>query len=127
MEAPPWAKEGNKPPKPKYCTAYIEKTVSRSINGKIIEEIEEVPFQVICDDEGNTITDLKLLKFLYDVRYIKSFPVFITNKALVSMATYKPLSKEEFISLDGLGEKTYAKCGEEFMKAIQSYIEYTNN
>ena len=46
----------------------------------------------------------------------------VTNRALVSMATYKPQNKEEFISLKGLGERTYSKCGEEFINAIKSYI-----
>ena len=121
MEAPPWAKEGPRPPKPKYCKAFIEKTVVRMIDGEIKEVVEEEPFDVICDDDGTILTDLKLLKFLYDVRYARRFPVMITNKALVSMATYKPLTKEAFVALDGLGEGTYSKSGEEFIKAILSY------
>lgn len=124
MEPPPYAKEGPRSAKPKYTTVYIDKTVFHTIDGEVKEAIENEPFQVICDEEGKILTDLRLLKFLFDVRYIKSFPVLITKKALVSMATYKPISKEEFIDLDGLGEKTYEICGEEFIKAIQTYLDY---
>ena len=40
------------------------------------------------------------------------------------MATYMPLSKEAFVSLDGLGEKLYNKCGEKFIATINCYVEY---
>jgi len=126
MVAPPWAKEGERPPTPKYCTAYIDKTIYRYVDGERIEEIEKEPIQVICNEDQNIITDLELLQFLYDVRFIKRFPVMITNKALVSMATYKPLSKEEFVALPGIGEGIYRVCGEQFIHAIKSYIDYTN-
>ena len=39
------------------------------------------------------------------------------------MATYKPKSKEEFIKLKGLGEKTYNKCGEIFLQAITDFLK----
>jgi len=127
MVPPPWAKEGKKPPKPNYCSAYIDKTVYRYIDDDIVEIVEKEPFQVICDENGVITTDLVLLKYLYDFRFIKRFPVMITKKALVSMATFKPLSKEEFVNLDGLGEGTYRVCGEEFIKAIRSYVNYCEN
>ena len=40
------------------------------------------------------------------------------------MATYKPLSKEEFVALPGIGEGIYRVCGEQFIKAIKSYVDY---
>lgn len=129
MVPPPWAKEGKRPPKPKLknCTAYIDKTVYCYVDGETREEIEKEPFQVICDENEEIITDLKLLKILYDMRFAKRFPVMITDKALVSLATYKPLSKEEFVALAGLGEGTYRVCGEEFINVIKSYIDCTNS
>ena len=113
-------------PKPKisYTTAYVDKSVLRYVDGEIKEVIEPEPFEVICDSEGAIKTDLTLLKYLYDFRYYQRIPVMITNRALVSMATYMPLSKETFITLDGLGEKLYNKCGEKFIAAIKSYVEY---
>ena len=59
----------------------------------------------------------KLLMFLYDFRFYNRIPVIITSDALVSLATYKPTTKEEFVSLRGLGPKVYDKCGEIFLKA----------
>ena len=47
----------------------------------------------------------------------------ITNDALVSLATYKPTTEEEFISLHCLGQKIYAKCGEMFINAIENFEE----
>lgn len=78
-------------------------------------------FMLITDEEGNVLTDEKLLQYLYDFRFNTLIPVIISNKALVSMATYKPSTKEEFISLAGLGEKIYDKCGEIFLKAIHDF------
>ena len=49
--------------------------------------------------------------------------MIVTKPALVEMATYKPTSKEEFISLKFLGEKAYQKCGEMFINAIKQYEE----
>ena len=47
----------------------------------------------------------------------------ITNDALVSLATYKPKTKEEFVSLHGLWQKVYDKCGEMFINAIENFGE----
>lgn len=80
-------------------------------------------FRLITDESGNILTDEDLLKFLYDFRFYNRVPVMITNDALVSLATYKPTTKEEFVSLHGLGEKVYAKCGEMFLQAIRDFEE----
>ena len=47
----------------------------------------------------------------------------ITNKGLVSLATYRPTTKEEFISLYGLGETTYQAFGARFISAIKHFAE----
>ena len=80
-------------------------------------------FKLITDESGEIITNEELLTILSDFRYINrtKIPVFITNNALVSLATYKPKSKEEFISLPWLGEKLYEKCGELFMVEIKKF------
>lgn len=90
-----------------------------------VNYVEQNGFQLIADDKGNVLTDEKLLKYLYDLRFVSRIPVMITNTALVSMATYKPRTEEEFISLKGLGKGTYKKCGEFFLNAIRNYIEMT--
>ena len=45
----------------------------------------------------------------------------ISNKGLVSLATYHPTTKEEFISLYGLGEITYQSFGIRFINAIKAF------
>lgn len=50
--------------------------------------------------------------------------VLISKKAQVSLATYKPLSKDEFIKLDGLGEKICDRCGTKLISLIESYLEH---
>ena len=49
--------------------------------------------------------------------------VIISNKGLVSLATYRPTTKEEFISLYGLGEVTYQAYGARFITAIKHFTE----
>ena len=127
MEAPPWAKEGKKPPQPKYCTAEVEVLQYYIANGEIKKEFVKKPFTLISDENKNIITDLVLLRLLYDIRFLKHFPAYITNMALVGLATYKPLTKEDFIAIKGLTEETYNICGEQFIKAIQDYIDYKNS
>ena len=45
----------------------------------------------------------------------------ISNKGLVSLATYRPTTKEEFVSLYGLGETTYQSFGIKFITAIKDF------
>jgi len=88
---------------------------------KKINYIRNGDFNLIADDSGNILTDEKMLMFLYDFRFHNRIPVMITNDALVSLATYKPKTKEEFVSLHGLGQKVYDKCGEMFINAIENF------
>ena len=84
-------------------------------------------FSVIADDEGNIITDLELLDVLHKLRYElmqethQSSVAIVTNTGLVSLATYRPETREEFISLSGLGEGTYNAYGARFIKAIKDF------
>ena len=45
----------------------------------------------------------------------------IGNKGLVSLATYRPETREEFIALYGLGETTYNSYGVQFIQAIKDF------
>ena len=47
----------------------------------------------------------------------------ISNKGLVSLATYRPETREEFIELYGLGEATYDMFGTRFIDAIKKFYE----
>ncbi|MCD8373222.1 MAG: HRDC domain-containing protein, partial [Clostridia bacterium] len=89
--------------------------------------IEQDGFQVITDNEGQLLTDMELLKVLRALRTEimkkENRPAYtiIGNKGLVSLATYRPETKEEFISLYGLGETTYSIYGIQFINAIKEY------
>lgn len=93
-----------------------------------MQKIEQDGFQVIVDNEGQLLTDIDLLAELRALRtkimYENNQPAYtiIGNKGLVSLATYRPTTKEEFISLYGLGETTYSKYGTKFIEAIKIYI-----
>lgn len=64
-------------------------------------------FKLIANSSGKILTDEKLLKHLYDFRFIRRFLVIITNIALVGMATYKPQNRKQFIELKGVALKVY--------------------
>ena len=92
--------------------------------------IEKDGFSVVVDNEGQIITDMKLLSHLRGLRMQlaqkeqKAPYMIIKNKGLVSLATYRPTTKEEFINLNGLGETTYNNYGILFVSAIK---EFYNN
>lgn len=94
-------------------------------------QIEFDGFNVVADDEGNIITDLELLTELRSLRSQimredkRPAYTIIGNKGLVSLATYRPETREDFISLYGLGEKTYSEYGMRFIEAIKRF--YSKN
>ena len=89
--------------------------------------IEHEGFQVIADDDGQILTDMELLAHLRNVRSqimkTENKPAYtiIGNKGLVSLATYRPENREEFIALYGLGETTYNSYGLQFIQAIKDF------
>lgn len=86
--------------------------------------IKKDGFDLIVDDDGTILTDEKLLSIIRNYIFINSVDigVLISKRAQVSLATYKPLSKDEFIKLDGLGEKIYDRCGTKLISLIESYL-----
>lgn len=91
--------------------------------------IEREGFQVVSDDEGKIITDMELLAELRAIRLQisriegKSAFIILTNKQLVSLATYRPETREEFVALYGLGEAKYEAYGTRFIEAIKKFYE----
>lgn len=134
----------NKPSYPKEIKEVIPEVVPTKEPIKTIERkkaqvhmieyqdklVEKDGFSVVVDNEGQIITDMALLAQLRTLRSQLSKdekrPAYtiISNKGLVSLATYKPTTKEEFISLYGLGEVTYQSFGNKFINAIK---EFYNN
>lgn len=82
---------------------------------------------MIVDDEGNIITDMNLLRYLrgFRIMLIKNTNLsayrIVSNKGLVSLATYRPETKEEYLRLNGLGEVSYMLYGKMFIDEIKKY------
>lgn len=89
--------------------------------------IEKDGFLVIVDDDGNIITDMNLLRHLRGFRIMlmknTNLPAYriVSNKGLVSLATYRPETKEEYLRLNGLGEVSYMLYGKMFIEEIKKY------
>lgn len=109
-------------PKAIYKTVYMYDASEPLTETRRENEFPIITYEAICGPDGTVVTDLKLLKILSDMLYREWFPVMVTRRALVSMATYKPLNKESFVQLSGAGEKLYEKCGERFITAIKDYL-----
>lgn len=90
-----------------------------------IKTVKSGDFDVIVDDAGNIITDTQILKNLRNIRAEiasqNKLPLYCicSNKTLVQLATYKPKTKEEFLSIKGIGEKWYDNYAPLFIDAIK--------
>lgn len=121
----PKIKEAKNEPSPKNKEPVKVHTITHSERF-----IEHEGFQVIADDDGQILTDMELLAHLRNVRSqimkTEKKPAYtiIGNKGLVSLATYRPQTREEFIDLYGLGETTYNSYGVQFIQAIKEFEKF---
>lgn len=113
-----------KTPKPKinYTKAYVYEYFGEIVVEEKPDAFPITSFDVICDDDGNVLTDLKLLQLLSTFLYKERIPI-IAHKSKVSIATYLPLSKETFVKLPGCGEKTFDKYGDRIIEFLKSYLD----
>lgn len=101
----------------------------KSVNATTIQlhHIEKDGFEVVCDSNGNILTDIDLLKKLRHWRYEKAKeikkPAYIimSNSSLVDLATRQPTTREELFSITGIGEKKVELYGDEIIKIILEY------
>ena len=49
--------------------------------------------------------------------------IIFSDKTLRQMSTYLPVTKEEMLSINGVGSSKYEKYGEAFSEEIQKFIE----
>ena len=116
------------PPKmiPTKETASIQPRRTASVNTIQYAErvIEKDKFNIVVDANGNILTDMELLQKLIALRKLttKVHGVSIPNQVLVSLATDKPTTREEFMAIRGIGTHINEKCGDAFIIAIQHYI-----
>lgn len=108
---------------------YQEERKKANVNMVDYQEqfIEKDGFKVVADNDGQIITDMQLLSYLRNLRVQlakeenRASYSIISNNGLVSLATYRPITKEEFIGLHGLGEATYKAYGNKFIEAIKKF------
>ncbi|MBO6117599.1 MAG: HRDC domain-containing protein [Bacteroidales bacterium] len=78
---------------------------------------------------NDDVTDAQLFEILRQWRRTKAedrgVPVYVilSQKGLISLANEKPLTKQEFIALKGLGKKTFDNYGEEILQIISQYLQ----
>lgn len=86
-------------------------------------------FTIVMDDQGNILTDMKLLQNLRQLRgrlieqNIRSASRLLTNDILVALSTEKPVTREEMMSINGIGNEFYDRFG----KIIIDYIKRSVN
>ena len=97
--------------------------------GKAVQTIEKDGFRVLVDSEGKVLTDMVLLAKLRKLRLeiarkneLAAFRV-LQNDVLVRLATDKPVSREEFVAIKGLGDRKCEQYGDEFIQAIREYLK----
>lgn len=116
----PYSKEAPKP-KTNYVKAYVYEYFGEIVTEERHDAFPITSFDVICDDDGKVLTDLKLLQLLCTFLYEERIPL-LSHKPKVSIATYLPLSKETFVKLPGCGEKTFDKYGDRIIEFLKSYL-----
>lgn len=117
----PYSKETPKP-KINYAKAYVYEYFGEIVTEERPDAFPITSFDVICDDDGKVLTDLKLLQMLCTFLYKERIPL-ISRKPKVAIATYLPLSKETFVKLPGCGEKTFDKYGDRIIEFLKSYLD----
>ncbi len=82
---------------------------------------------LVCDSDGEIITDTDLLEELRQLRLtlaqeegVSAYCIF-TNAAMIGLATYKPKNKEEWLAIKGLGEAKFAKYSTAIFNIINSH------
>ena len=86
-------------------------------------------WEVYIDEDGALLTDVELLKRLQSLRKKigdeKDIPYYCVawDRVLVQLATKKPTTREEFLSIKGIRDRWFDNNGQAFMKEIREYVE----
>lgn len=88
---------------------------------KVFMKINKVKQKVIVDN--SLLQALKELRKSIAVR--EKIPPYIIfgDASLREMSEYFPVNKEDFLKIKGVGDIKYEKYGDEFINAIQEYVE----
>ena len=91
--------------------------------------IENEVFRVVVDSEGNTLTDITLLEQLRAMRHRvaveKELPSYylLHNNILVLIATDKPTTREELMSISGFGIHKWEIWGDYILAIVANYLK----
>lgn len=107
--------------KTNYIKAYVYEYFGEIVTEERPDSFPITSFDVICDDDGKVLTDLKLLQMLSTFLYKERIPL-LSHKPKVPIATYLPLSKETFVKLPGCGEEIFDKYGDRIIGFLNSYL-----
>ena len=86
-------------------------------------------YKVFVDENGEILTDMQLFELLRKLRKVigdeNNIPYYMVawDKVLIRLATEKPRTKEEFLSINGVGKKWYDSYGVAFLDLINSYLD----
>ena len=90
--------------------------------------IENEVFRIVVDSSGNTLTDMDLLGILRAMRSRvakeRQLPSYylLHNSILVLIATDKPTTREELMSISGFGIRKWEVWGEEVLKMVSTHL-----
>ena len=86
-------------------------------------------WEVYIDEDGELLTDIKLLKRLQVLRKKigdeKDIPYYCVawDKVLVQLATKQPTTREEFLAIKGIRDRWFDNNGQAFLQEIKDYVE----
>lgn len=103
----------------------LSKTVAKN------DKLNYEGFELLLDDDGEILTDIELLMKLKEKRLqiatemtVPAYMVY-NNKQLVSLATFRPVSKEMYISLSGFTANTWGRFGFMMVEIIKEHKDNT--
>ena len=91
--------------------------------------IDNEVFRIVIDSEGNTLTDMFLLEQLRIMRsniaMEKNLPSYylLHNNILVLIATDKPTTREELMSISGFGMRKWEIWGQEVLRIVSNSLD----
>lgn len=92
------------------------------------KEVKLKEFKVRRNVEAENVLFEELKNIRKNIANEKGLPPYVifSDAVLKEMSMRYPISKDELLLINGVGEKRFENYGEEFIKAISSYIEKNN-
>jgi ATP-dependent DNA helicase RecQ len=106
-----------------FPTLYIKEKGKDVLLGKeIVKRKEAVKTKQVAVDDPLFEELRKVRKEIAEKENVPPFVIF-ADTALKDMCVKKPLSKEEFLTVTGVGQNKLEKYGEQFIEAITAYLK----